>query len=60
MNGIDIEESIQEGVILDLSKKISIKRILAEDEPIWMESENDSFKEMWSIQIENHVKRGKK
>ena len=44
MNGIDIEESIQKGVILDLSKEIPIKRILAEDEPIWMESENDSFK----------------
>ena len=59
MNGIDIEESIQEGVILDLNKKIPIKRILAEDEPIWMESENDSFKEMWNIKIENDTKREK-
>ena len=33
LNGSDIEESIQKGEILDLSKEISIKGISTEDEP---------------------------
>ena len=60
MNGNDIASLIRKGEILDISKEIPIKRTLTEDEPRRAESENESFKEMWSIQIENHVKRGKK
>ena len=57
MNGSDIAESIRKGVILDLSKKIMIKRISTEEELSRAASENESFKVMWNIQIENHVKR---
>ena len=56
MNVIDIAESIRKGVILDLSKEISIKRIYTGKEPSRMASENESFKAMWNIQIDNHVK----
>ena len=31
-----------------------------EDEPSRAESEKESFKAMWNIQIDNHVKREKK
>ena len=51
LDGNDISESINKRVILYLSKKIPIKRILAEDGQIRAESENDSFKEMCNIQI---------
>ena len=57
MNGIDIAESISKGVILDIRKEILIKRIPTEDEPSNVESENESFKSMWIIQIDNNVKR---
>ena len=46
MNGSDIVELIHKGVILDLSKEISIKRILTEYEQSRAESENESFKVM--------------
>ena len=49
MNGSDIEESTSKGVILDLSKEIPIKWILAEDEPSRSESENEAFYEMCNI-----------
>ena len=57
LNGSHITKSIRKGDIFDLSKKIPIKRISTEDKPIRAESENDPFKEMWNIQIENHVGR---
>ena len=56
MNRSDIEESIRKRVILYLSKEITIKRIFTENEPSKAESENDSSKSMWNIQIENNVK----
>ena len=57
LNGSDIVESIRKGVILYLSKEIRIKRISTEYKPIRAESDNESFKAIWNIQIENHVKR---
>ena len=37
-----------------------IKNISTKDEPIKVEWENEYFKKMWNIQIDNHVKRYKK
>ena len=51
VNRSDIVESIREGDILDLNKKIPTKRILAEDEPIRAELENDSLELMWNIKL---------
>ena len=58
MNGSSISESICKGVILDLSNENPIRIMSSEDEPIKAELENEFFKSMWNIQIENHVKRG--
>ena len=43
--------------ILDLSKEIMIRRTPKEYEPDRAESENESFKSMRNIQIENNVKK---
>ena len=43
-------------MVLHLIKAIPIKRILTEDEPIRAGLENESFKSMWDIKIENNVK----
>ena len=59
VNGSDISESIRKGVILYLSKEIPIKRILTEGEPNRVDLENEYFKEVWNIQILNHVKKKK-
>ena len=60
VNGSDIPEWIYKGEILYLRKEILIKRILKESYPIRAESENESFKAMRNIQIENNMKREKK
>ena len=60
MNGSDIAESIRKGVVLNLSNYIQIKSISMEEEPIRVAWENESFKEICNIKIENHVKRESK
>ena len=51
VNGSDITQSMHKRVILDLSKKIMIRRTPKEDEPGRAESENESFKSIRNIQI---------
>ena len=55
VNGSDISESICKEVILDLSKEMPIKRISTEDKPSRVGSQNDFFKAVWNIQIQNNV-----
>ena len=56
MNGSDIAESICKGEILDLSREITVERILTEYEVIREESKNKSFRSMWNIKSDNQVK----
>ena len=60
LNGSDISESIRKGLVLNLSNEIPIKRISIEEEPGIVAWENEYFKEMCNIKIENHVKRENK
>ena len=60
MNLYYVSESIHKGAILDSRKEIPIKNILTENEVRRAESGNESFKEMWRIKIENHMKRDNK
>ena len=56
LNGSDIAESICKGEILDLSREITVERILTEYEVIREESKNKSFRSMWNIKSDNQVK----
>ena len=47
-------------MVSDLIKETPIKRISTEDEPIRAASENESFKSMCNIQIDNRVERENK
>ena len=57
VNESDVAEPICNVAILDLSKEILIKKISIEDELRRVESENESFKAMRNIKIENNAKR---